>query len=50
MRKLFRVIAVEWEHWDPKGGELYLEKEKSEETLMEVYSSTDVQIVCLIWV
>jgi len=34
--------------WDPKGGELYLERVKSGETLLEARSSTDVQIVCQI--
>ncbi len=30
--------------WDPKGGELYVSRTKSEETLMEVRSDSDVQI------
>jgi len=34
--------------WDPKGGELYLGRVKSEETLMEARINTDVQIVCRI--
>ena len=42
------IVAFEREYWDPKGGELCLGKTKSEETLMEVCSNTDVQIVCLI--
>jgi len=33
---------------DPKDGELYLSRIKSEETPMEVRSNTDVQIVCQI--
>lgn len=33
---------------DPKDGELYLSRIKSGETLMEVRSNTDVQIVCQI--
>jgi len=33
---------------DPKDGELYLCRIKSGETLMEVRSNTDVQIVCQI--
>lgn len=37
----------EWKHicLDPKDGDLYLSKTKSEEILMEVWSDTDVQIV-----
>ena len=40
----------EYEHirWDPKDGELCLTRVKSEETLMEARSDTDVQIVRLI--
>ena len=42
----------EYEHtcWDPKDGELCLDRAKSEETLMEARSNTDVQIVCRILV
>ena len=42
----------ECEHtcWDPKDGELCLDRAKSEETLMEARSNTDVQIVCRILV
>jgi hypothetical protein len=42
----------EFEHicWDPKDGDLCLGRMKSGETLMEVRSGTDVQIVRLIWV
>ena len=36
--------------WDPKDGELCLSRAKSEETLMEARSCTDVQIVCRTWV
>ncbi len=36
--------------WDPKDGELCLGRVKSEETLMEARSDTDVQIVRLTWV
>ena len=36
--------------WDPKDGELYLNRVKSGETLVEARSDTDVQIVRLIWV
>jgi hypothetical protein len=37
----------EYEHicWDPKDGELCVHRVKSEETLMEARSDTDVQIV-----
>lgn len=35
---------------DPKDGDLYLSWVKSEETLMEARSDTDVQIVRLTWV
>ena len=37
---------AEHEHsrWDPKDGELCLNRTKSEETLMEVRSDSDVQI------
>jgi len=31
---------------DPKDGELYLSRIKPKETLVEVRSNTDVQIVC----
>ena len=42
----------EYEHtcWDPKDGELCLSRLKSEETLMEDRSVTDVQIVRQTWV
>ena len=36
--------------WDPKDGELCLSRVKSEETLMEARSVTDVQIVRQTWV
>ena len=41
-----RVDGAEQERtrWDPKGGELYVSRTKSEETLMEVRSDSDVQI------
>ncbi len=44
--------GFEREHscWDPKDGELCLGRVKSEETLMEARSGTDVQIVRRIWV
>ena len=37
-------------HWDPKDGELCLNRVKSEETLMEARSGSDVQIDRRIWV
>ena len=42
----------EYEHicWDPKDGELCLNRVKSEETLMEARSGSDVQIDRQIWV
>ena len=42
----------ECEHkcWDPKDGELCLNRVKSEETLMEACSGSDVQIVRQTWV
>ena len=36
--------------WDPKDGELCLNRVKSEETLMEARSDSDVQIDRQIWV
>jgi len=35
--------------WDPKGGDLYPATMKPWETVVEVGSITDVQIVCLSW-
>ena len=42
----------ELEHicWDPKDGDLCLDRVKPGETLVEARSDTDVQIVRLIWV
>jgi hypothetical protein len=42
----------ECEHtcWDPKDGELCLNRVKPEETLVEARSDTDVQIVRQTWV
>ena len=37
-------VEVERIYWDPKDGELCLSRTKSEETLMEVRSGSDVQI------
>jgi hypothetical protein len=42
--------AVEHVCWDPKDGELCLNRVKSEETLMEARSDSDVQIDRRIWV
>jgi len=43
-------LELEFINKDPKDGELYLTRMKSGETLMEVRSDTNVQIVRLIWV
>ena len=45
----FQSTSLRWEYaehkcWDPKDGELCLARMKSGETLMEVRSSSDVQI------
>ena len=47
-----KIIQIEEKHndRDPKDGEVYLERMKSEETLMEVRTNTDVQIVWWSWV
>ena len=50
-----RLVITTWreqEHlcWDPKDGELCLNRVKPEETLVEARSGTDVQIVRQIWV
>ena len=42
--------VVEQACWDPKDGELCLNRVKSEETLMEARSDSDVQIDRRIWV
>jgi hypothetical protein len=44
------VVVAERTLCDPKDGELCLNRTKSEETLMEVRSGSDVQIDRLIWV
>jgi hypothetical protein len=48
------VLTDEFEQkhicWDPKDGELCLNRVKSEETLMEARSDSDVQIDRQIWV
>ena len=42
--------AVEHACWDPKDGELCLNRVKPEETLVEARSDSDVQIDRRIWV
>ena len=42
--------AVEHVCWDPKDGELCLNRVKPEETLVEARSDSDVQIDRQIWV
>ena len=51
-RLVFVVSEAEQERtrWDPKDGELCLSRMKSEETLMEVRSDSDVQIDRQTWV
>ena len=48
----FFGVKFEYERmcWDPKDGELCLNRMNSEETLMEVRIDTDVQIVRHTWV
>jgi hypothetical protein len=48
----FACERFEYEHirWDPKDGDLCLNRVKPGETLVEARSDTDVQIVRLIWV
>ena len=36
--------------WDPKGGELYLRREKLEETSVQARNGTDVQIIRQTWI
>ena len=53
---LARLVRIDGEaeqertRWDPKDGELCLSRMKSEETLMEVRSDSDVQIDRRTWV
>ena len=49
---IFYYDRFEYEHicWDPKDGELCLNRVKPGETLVEARSDTDVQIVRQIWV
>jgi len=51
-RERLHVAFAEPEHgcWDPKDGELCLSRLKSEETLMEDRSDSDVQIDRQTWV
>ena len=47
---IVREAEQERTRWDPKDGELCLSRTKSEETLMEVRSDSDVQIDRWSWV
>ena len=47
---IVREAEQERTRWDPKDGELCLSRTKSEETLMEVRSDSDVQIDRQTWV
>ena len=51
-RPILTCERFESEHicWDPKDGDLCLNRVKPGETLVEARSDTDVQIVRLIWV
>ncbi len=51
-RPILACQRFESEHicWDPKDGDLCLNRVKPGETLVEARSDTDVQIVRLIWV
>ena len=44
------VFEIEYICQDPKDGDLCLSRAKSEETLMEARSISDVQIDCMTWV
>lgn len=46
---LWIIFEFELICWDPKDGELYSNRMKSEEILMEVRSDCDVQIHRQIW-
>ena len=51
--RLGRIVGEaeqERTRWDPKDGELCLSRTKSEETLMEVRSDSDVQIDRQTWI
>ena len=47
---IVREAEQERTRWDPKDGELCLSRAKSEETLMEARSDSDVQIDRQTWV
>ena len=51
-RPIVTCDRFEYEHicWDPKDGDLCLNRVRPGETLVEARSDTDVQIVRLIWV
>lgn len=49
-QKFMDGYAVEHVCWDPKDGELCLNRAKPEETLVEARSDSDVQIDRRIWV
>ena len=51
-RSRYSVLRFEFEHicWDPKDGELCLNRVKPGETLVEARSDSDVQIDRQIWV
>ena len=44
------LTEIKHQWWDPKDGELYLNRVKPEETLVEARSDSDVQIDRQIWV
>lgn len=47
---IVREAEQERTRWDPKDGELCLSRAKSEETLMEARSDSDVQIDRQTWI
>ena len=47
---LVRAVEKKRTRWDPKDGELCLNRVKPEETLVEARSGSDVQIDRQIWV
>jgi hypothetical protein len=49
-RSLAEDLSMSHICWDPKDGDLCLNRVKPGETLVEARSDTDVQIVRLIWV
>ena len=50
IRIIFEGFELEQTCWDPKDGELCLNRVKPEETLVEARSDSDVQIDRQIWV